>query len=249
MPKTDMRLGWVRGLKDIRNIEFKPKAIPLPPNLDLFPKIPIPIFDQGNLGSCTGNGTSRAIAFDLAKQQLPVFTPSRLYLYYWARSREHTIKSDSGAVISDVFKAYNTHGVCDENEWPYDISKFAVKPDQEDCRQAKTHRPVKYYSVPARNKPNAIMTAIASGYPIVFGFSVYTNFFDIKSDGIMPEPKGGLEGGHCVLATGYDRQTQYVTCDNSWGTDWGKAGRFYMPFDFITSEQADDFWVLESVKG
>jgi C1A family cysteine protease len=235
--KTDMRLGWIPNLPDIRDNDFifRPKVTiqTIPDSADLFPKTPIPIFDQGNLGSCTANATSRAIAYDLAKQQLPVFTPSRLYLYYWSRSLEHTIKEDAGAMLGDVFKAYNRHGVCDEKDWVYDISKFTKKPDKEDCLDAKTHRPLKYLHLDNRSAYN-IEAAIASGYPVVFGFTVYESFYDIGSDYRMPDPKGDVVGGHAVLATGYDKKTGYITIDNSWSDDWGMGGRFYMPIPFVT---------------
>jgi C1A family cysteine protease len=64
----------------------------------------------------------------------------------------------------------------------------------------------------------------------------------------MPEPNERVVGGHCVLAVGYDDGASKIICRNSWGTGFGDAGYFHMPFDFISSSQyASDFWTIKLV--
>ena len=41
--------------------------------------------------------------------------------------------------------------------------------------------------------------------------------------------KSILAGGHEVFIIDYDLTQNLFLCQNSWGTGWGKAGRFYMP--------------------
>ena len=55
-----------------------------------------PVYDQGQLGSCTGNAIAGAVQFDREKQKLkPDFVPSRLFIYYGERVIEGTVDSDS----------------------------------------------------------------------------------------------------------------------------------------------------------
>jgi C1A family cysteine protease len=80
--------------------------------------------DQGQLGSCTANALAGALEFLERKDKVSFEDFSRLFIYYDERAVEHTIKSDSGAMIRDGIKTLAKQGVCSEKKWPYIISKF-----------------------------------------------------------------------------------------------------------------------------
>jgi C1A family cysteine protease len=62
----------------------------------------------------------------------------------------------------------------------------------------------------------------------------------------MPGKDESVLGGHCVLAVGYDDATQLFKVRNSWGTSWGQAGYFQIPYAYLTNaDLADDFWVVD----
>jgi C1A family cysteine protease len=95
---------------------------------------------------------------------------------------------------------------------------------------------------------------LASGSPVVFGFSVYESFESaaVAKTGTMPMPKPSEKqlGGHAVLAVGYDDAQERVIIRNSWGTGWGKKGCFTMPYAYITDDNlCDDFWTIRLVEG
>jgi C1A family cysteine protease len=248
------KYGWIPDIPDKRDMLMTVQpGITVPPEMDLRPNVPLPPFDQGDLGSCTANATVGAIVFDQKRQGLPVEMMSRLYLYYWSRYIEHTIPQDSGAMLRDVMKAYNKHGVCPEAEWPYDIPKFAVKPTKAADTDAAVHKPLIYKRV--GQSPLSLKRVLAAGYPIVFGFSVYESFEsnEVAKTGIVPMPGGAesLLGGHAVLAVGYKfiNGRLYFTVRNSWGTGWGDAGHFYMPMEYLTDpDLASDFWCVTQVR-
>jgi C1A family cysteine protease len=93
---------------------------------------------------------------------------------------------------------------------------------------------------------------LASGYPFVFGFTVYSSFEGAKvaQSGIVPMP-GSAEkpiGGHAVLAVGYDDDTREFLVRNSWGPGWGIKGYFKMPYAYLTAPKlATDFWTIRGV--
>jgi C1A family cysteine protease len=98
-----------------------------------------------------------------------------------------------------------------------------------------------------------IQGCLASGYPVVFGFSVYESFEtqEVARSGVVPLPKKGEKqlGGHAVLAVGYDDTAQSFIVRNSWGPSWGQDGYFTMPYAYVTSGQlASDFWALYTVE-
>ena len=122
--------GWRPQLPDVRDKLYATRLTGLPPSeYDLRPSMP-PVYDQGQLGSCTGNAIAGAMEYERDRQGLTDFVPSRLFIYYNERALEGTVSSDSGAVIRDGIKVVNREGVCPETLWPYDIGVFTVKPPQ-----------------------------------------------------------------------------------------------------------------------
>src|SRR5258708_22310259 len=96
------RYGWIPDLPDQRDLLYAPaaEAVPaLPPRADLRPGCP-PVYDQGELGSCTAQAIAGAIEFDQMREGLPrVFVPSRLFIYYNERALEGTVEVDSGGMM------------------------------------------------------------------------------------------------------------------------------------------------------
>src|ERR1700748_1854143 len=91
--RTGQKYGWVPDLPDQRDFLY---AAPseyqqnIPKSVDLSKKCP-PVYDQGQLGSCTANAIAAAIEFDQKKK----FVPARLFIYYNERAIEKT--GDTGA--------------------------------------------------------------------------------------------------------------------------------------------------------
>ena len=87
--------GWVRDLPDHRDRYWQAPALAsaqLPSTVDLRPQCP-PVYDQGQLGSCTANAIAGAIQFDEIRSGIaPTWTPSRLFIYYNERVVEGTVK-------------------------------------------------------------------------------------------------------------------------------------------------------------
>lgn len=250
--KYGVRYGWIPDLPDQRDIIYSaPLQIMhnLPEQMDLRESCPA-IYDQGQLGSCTANAIAGLFEFDLKKQGLKDFMPSRLFIYYNEREVEGTISEDSGAYLRDGIKCMAKIGVCPEKEWPYEITKFASKPKSKCFEDAKKDKAVNYARLV--RTLGQLRSCLASGFPFVFGFSVYESFESDKvaETGIVPLPKSTekLLGGHAVLAVGYDQAERMFIVRNSWGTDWGIKGYFKMPYDYLLNENlADDFWTIRSV--
>jgi C1A family cysteine protease len=246
----ERKFGWVRQLPDQRDFKFTVEApIALPPLVDLRPQCP-PIYDQGQLGSCTANALGAAYEFEKMKQKQPYFMPSRLFIYYNERVIENTVKSDSGAQIRDGIKTIASQGVCPETMWAYVESKFAVKPSCKCYSTAKKNEVKQYLAI--NHSLADIKQCLAQGYPVVFGFTVYESFMTdiVAKTGIMPMPNLNEtpEGGHAIMSAGYDDSKEALIIRNSWGVEWGLKGYFYMPYSYITTPNlSSDFWTIRLV--
>jgi C1A family cysteine protease len=253
MPYEVKRFGWLPDLPDQRDHFYSVPARhlqTLPTQLDLRQQFP-PVYDQGNLGSCTANGIAAALQFDEIKQkEANPFLPSRLFIYYNERVIEHTVNSDSGARIRDGIKSVAKTGYCPETSWPYDITKFAQRPPASCYQEAKRYRALSYQRI--IQNLTQMKGCLATGNPFVAGFSVYQSIYnpDVEKTGDIPLPQQGedLIGGHCIVITGYDDAKQVFLLRNSWGENWGNGGYGSLPYAYLTSPSlASDFWVVTTV--
>lgn len=245
--------GWVPDLPDHRDLTYAAPAAfltALPTMVDLRPHCP-PVYDQGQLGSCTGNSIGGAIQFEQIKQKMKDFVPSRLFIYYNERVMEHTVNSDSGAQIRDGMKVVAKQGAPPETDWPYDVSKFADKPPAIAFTDGMKNRVLSYQRV--SRVLNQFKGCLASGFPFVFGFTVYDSFESAavahSGQAPMPQPGESVVGGHAVCAVGYDDSKQAFIVRNSWGVDWGMNGYFTLPYQYLLeSNLSDDFWTIRLVQ-
>lgn len=249
------RYGWRRDRPDFRDLRASAPApvvlSSLPAKVDLRGSNEPPIYDQGDLGSCTANAIAALYQAELGLQGLPVFTPSRLFIYYNERVMEGDVDQDNGAQLRDGFKAVAQLGACPEPQWPYDTGRFAVKPGADCYAAAKNHLLLNYLRL--TQDLGHLKACLAIGRRFAVGISVYDSF---ESDSTaktgvvtMPRPDEGFQGGHAVAVVGYDDSLSSFIVRNSWGPGWGAAGYFYLPYSYMTNpDLAADFWTMVTLE-
>lgn len=218
--------------------------VEIPPMVSLLDKCP-PIFNQGRLGSCTANAGVAAYMM-LHELTSARHDFSRLFLYYAERVLEGNIAEDAGATMRTIGKALNKSGVCLEEFWPYDVEQFASEPSLSAFEDAQLHTITSYTRLTSLD---GIKQYIATKrQPVMIGMWCYSSMMSKRVDdtGILPMPRCWEKrlGGHAVLVVGYDDATKLLTVRNSWGAAWGDRGYFYMPYRYVTSGKAFDFWTI-----
>ena len=244
--------GWVPDLPDQRDHRYAtPRRVlaDLPAVVDLRAS-QAPVYDQGQLGSCTAQAIAAILEYDRMRQGLPRVPPSRLFVYFNERAMEGTTSVDAGAMIRTGIKTVSAQGACPEPMWPYEPRQFAKRPDRRCYSEATHYRALAYRRV-TQTLPE-LRGCLADGNPIVFGFSVYPSFETDEvaetGDAPMPGAKERVLGGHAVLAVGYDHTRQRFLVRNSWGEGWGMAGYFTLPYVYLTERGLSaDFWTITTV--
>lgn len=216
------------------------KVSQLPDKVDLRAKMP-PIYDQGQLGSCTANALAALVEF------LDGLMGSRLFIYYNERKIENDVADDGGAQLSDGIKSLETYGVCLESDWPYDINKFTQEPSTICYKKALQYRV--YQAKNISNTINDMKNTLASGYPFCVGIQVFSSFESdtVAKTGIVPLPTSTDQnlGGHAIVCVGYDNTQQHWIMRNSWGPNWGDSGYFYLPYSYLTDTSlSTDLWSI-----
>jgi len=263
-------MGWNRDLPDVRDLTAeapgvekvlaqsgKMKAVKkaLPPSVDLR-KWCSPIEDQGELGSCTANAGVGLLEYFERRTYSKHLDASRLFLYKVTRNLLGW-KGDQGAYLRSTMKSMVLFGMPPERYWPYTIEKFDDEPTTFCYSFAQSYRSIQYYRLdPAGTTPGKVLSnvkkSLAAGLPSMFGFSVYSSMPGTGEGADIPFPQPGdrLEGGHAVVAVGYDdarkigKEKGALLIRNSWGKEWGEKGYGWLPYAYVEQELADDFWTL-----
>ena len=268
-------MGWHRDLPDIRDYtpksddvaEVLAKSAPLkkaaktqPPKMDLREWCS-PIEDQGSIGSCTANAGVGMMEYYERSAFGNHLDAARLFLYKVTRNLLG-FKDDDGAYLRDTMKAMVLFGVPPEKYWPYRVTHFNDEPSAFCYSFAQSYQAIRYYRLdPPGTKPadllKEVKRSLAARLPAMFGFSVYSSIpgtGDGKGEIPFPGPGEKLEGGHAVLAVGYDdkkkigKQQGALLIRNSWGTEWGEAGYGWLPYAYVEAGLADDFWAMVKQK-
>lgn len=251
--KVVRRYGWKRDRPDPRDrrLQLLPPQ-PFPDVLDyrashLMP----PIWFQDQLGACTAFALLRCYQWSHRWQESSSENEdlSKLFLYWCERRREGTLDEDGGASLRTGCKVLNSEGVCLEDLWPYDISKWNVEPPSECFAEAQKHQAIDYFQVPQTLV--GIKQALMQDFLVACGLRIHENFEseDVTKTGVVPMPAGRFVGGHAVTVCGWDQPRQVFILANSWGTNWGMDGFFTVPMDYLLSPSfASNFWVMRKVE-
>lgn len=270
------KMGWLRSLPDFRDFtvehpDIKPMmekvgvlkpAVELKSNEDLR-KWCSPVEDQENLGSCTANAGVGMVEYFERKAFGKHIDASRLFLYKATRNLMK-VTGDTGAYLRSTMGALTLFGVPPEEYWPYTDHDpdFDNEPPAFCYAFGRYYRAIKYIRLdpPGTDKNellNRIKTNLTAGLPSMFGFTVYDSIWEAKK-GKIPYPCPGerIEGGHAIMAVGYDDNFKIKNPDckvettgallirNSWGVDWGNKGYGWLPYKHVLKGLAVDWWTL-----
>ena len=204
------------------------------------------VFDQLSMGSCVGQAVAMAsyLCAKINHTSIPRF--SALDVYRGARIAMGTVNEDSGSYIHDAIDFGFRTGLAREEDWPYDMSKFALDiPQEAKTLRAKTRIVATELISPTLNH---IKWEINSHHFIVAGFRVTNQWMGGNPDGFIELPSGEVIGGHAVIILGYDDNKQAVRVLNSWGKNWGTNGLTWLHYDWLKWPWLGEIHAIRAVR-
>lgn len=187
---------WWKALDALAKIA----PAPTPPSGKVSWQNPEPTLDQGEYGTCVGNGVAQF---------------------------GNTYPTDDAFIEKDARAIYYEATVLDG--WPDDPDAPGGGQQGATCRSGmqafKNRGRIGTYAMSTNYA--TLTTWLLSKGPIVVGTDWLANMFEPDANGFV-DVSGYVAGGHCYLWLGYDPGADVGEFLNSWGAGWGKNGHFYM---------------------
>lgn len=186
-------------------------------------KSAIPVLDQGNVGSCTGNAAAKRLTYEDSWTAFIVAFP-QVFSVQDAKVDEQvalTIYKDATAI----------------DQWPGTYPPDDTGSDGLSVAKAcKARDWISGYQ--HATSLDAALTALSSAAVIV-GTNWYDGMFDPSPDGQL-RLTGEVAGGHEYVLDEIDVDNGIVWMQNSWGAGWGIGGRGWMPFSDLERLLGED---------
>lgn len=216
--KTGGRLG--------RHIHFDNRSwnyrVPLRATATITTKLwsrTVPPFNQGQTGSCTGNGAAGVIA------TAPYFKTGLRYNEALARkvysqaTKDDNIQGtfppdDTGSTVLAAMKALKDLGFTTGYQWCFGLDD--------------------------------VLKTLSNIGPVEVGVNWYVGFDQPNAAGFV-KISGSVRGGHAFEILGIDAEKKIVIAENSWGAAYGAGGRFsfsWKDLDRLLNEQGEASTVI-----
>jgi len=258
---TQLNIPSKTSLSTLTGVSFELK---LPEKVDL-EEWCSPVKKQLNLGSCCAQAAVSAVEYYQQRAYGTHEKGSTLFVYKAMRNLMK-VTGDTGGYLRTVMASLRLFGLPQEYYWPYDVNKFDIEPSAFLYSIADNYEAIKYFahdSVTKTRNPNLTLESVkkylAAGIPSIFGTFLYPSYNN-NADGSIPFPDANekLSGGHALLAVGYDDTKKIVNLyknrkietigaikfKNSWGKEWGTNGYGWLPYKYIQTGLANDFWSI-----
>lgn len=159
---------------------------------------PTKAFNQGELGSCTGNGAVGVICTEPYRHAGARYTEALARKIYRQATHLDTIAGvyppdDNGSTVLGAMKALRALELAKGYHWCFGLDD--------------------------------VLKTLSTLGPVEVGLNWYEGFDKPDAKGLV-KLAGSVRGGHAFELLGVDAEQKLVWAINSWGPDWGLHGRF-----------------------
>ncbi len=205
----------------------------LPQFVDLSSFFPPP-GHQGAQGSCVGWAVGyalktyqEALEFNISQPQAwDHFSPAFVF-----NSIKQGNDCSAGSRISDALEFVANTGAVRMDDFPYEEAQ-CLPPSDDMSSIARDYAIKSYRRLQKEGMLFAIREALSNEKPVVIAMRVFPSFEAWQGgDNYRHDPDLEFQVDyHAVTVVGYDDERRALKIINSWGTDWGDDGFFWMDY-------------------
>ena len=249
----EQRIGdWIKDIKNISKITKNLPILPSPPDSrdytepvissSLLPdKVKLEtsplVLNQGQTPFCGGaSGAGMANGYYHNQDIMPDKGFSMTFIY-WLSKKYDGIPEQKGTFPRTICKIMSKYGCAPEQHQPYSTENNP-KINPIAFELAKRYKVNTYRRIMTIHE---IKTALALGHYVLMATFVTGDNWSSNNGGWITRPSGSLYGGHATFLYGYDDNLinklhghkGYFLGQNSWGSNWGDYGKYYLPYDYF----------------
>lgn len=206
--------------------------------IDLRPKDPHPVPDQGARPTCLAMATTGAHDYLAAASGDEQRAAEALW---WSATRLQG--HANGASLTSVGKALEQTGQPEDSRWPYPDRRLTPTPEDPpvDCGSPPWRTAIlSIVNVNGKRFEHELEAQLAAGRPVIVILEV-TDAFDVPdAEGVIETPPRTAmsQGNHAVLAVGLcdlDSRGRHLIIRNSWGAEWAVGGHALLPLAYLVT--------------
>lgn len=243
-PANDIERTFGATIPDPATVNRLPQAFnplassnaSLPPSVDLSGSMP-PVGDQGRLGSCVAWASAHALATFNANVEKQWGAGSADHWASAAYQYGELLKLSKGACgdgtsLKDAMDLLIRQGCPSAARYPYsDRECLSSGANDGQFRLGSFNR------VDPKNRA-AVKAELAAGSLVMFGATLHQSFMNFTGGGVFRGSgpmvtQGNMHAAHALVIIGYDDARGAYRIQNSWGTNWGDAGRMWMAYETL----------------
>lgn len=216
LSKTDLRDYKVKAKGTIEVTEFE---------LDNLPTVK----NQSSVSSCVAHSTSSILEWFNRKETNETYKLSTGFIYGMQGVAFNRL--DSGMYLRDACKIIQQYGDCSNDTISFNIEMPECYERLSKCLTEDIYKEAFIFKVKSYekcSKDKDVKYALMQNSPVLISVKWYDKYKFTDGNVINFDKKSDY-GNHAVMVYGFNEKGWL--CQNSWGKNWGKDGRFILPYE------------------
>ena len=230
-----MIYGALPPKTDLRDYEIIASSATYPDKFSL--NLETSVKNQGSVNSCVAHAMSTILEYYFLKEMKYLSPASTDFIY--GMQGVLTGRTGAGMYLRDACKIAQSYGDVPTSVLPtntempeaYDKARtvYESEKDNQDSWISLKAYNIKNYA--ACRDSDSLKHALINYGPVMISIRWYTSY-SVSHDGVVTFDKSSSYGCHAVVLYGYDDEREVWICQNSWGSQFGINGAFFLPYEY-----------------